>query len=61
MRAPSGWWLIRDPNRRLTRFSTSASQALSAALAWCSRMFLACMGTMRKAASVPVSAVRDAK
>jgi hypothetical protein len=30
-------------------------------LAWRSRILLACMGTMRRAASVPVSAATDAK
>jgi len=45
MRAPSGWWLIRDPNRWLIRSSTACIHWLSAVLAWCSRIFLCAAAT----------------
>jgi len=58
---PSGWRLIRVPKSRLIRSSTSRSHWLSAVLAWHSRIFLACMGTIRSASSAPVSAATDGK
>ena len=61
IRLPSCRCSIRDPNRRLIWPSVAASHWLSAALAWRSRMFLACIGTMVRAANSPVSAAIDAK
>ena len=61
MSVPSGWRLIRVPKSRLIRSSTSGSHWLSAVLAWHSRIFLACIGTIRSASSAPVSAATDGK
>jgi len=55
MSVPSGWWLIRVPKLRLIRSSISRSDWLSAVFAWHSRIFLACMGTIRTGHSVPLS------
>ena len=61
MSVPPGWRLIRVPKSRLIRSSTSRSHWLPAVLAWLSRIFLACMGTIRSASSAPVSAASDGK
>ena len=58
---PSGWRSTRDPKRRLARSSTVLSHFASATGARCSRSFLACMGTIRRAASSPVPGCSDAK
>ena len=48
-------------NLWLIRLSTPRIHSVSAVLGWHSRIFLACRGTTRKVASVPESAVTDAK
>jgi len=61
MSVPLGWRSIRDPKLRLIRVRTDASHSLSAAPARCRRIFLACKGTISKAASLPVPGDTDAK
>jgi hypothetical protein len=61
MSVPPGWYSIRDPKLRLIWASVLASHSLSVALACRSRMFLACMGTIVRAPSLPVADAIDAK
>ena len=56
-----GWRLTRVLKSRLIRSSTSRSHWLSPVFAWYSRIFLACMGTIRSASSASVSAATDGK